>query len=40
MRLSARIGELKDKGHDIDVKMVKFKSRYGRVAHFARYSLA
>ena len=39
MRLSARIWDLRHRGHEIRQEMVRDKNRYGEPVSFARYTL-
>ena len=38
-RLSARICELRDMGHNIKTDMISCKNRRGRISNFAKYTL-
>lgn len=39
MRLGARIWDLRHEGYAIVTESVRFKSRSGRIGHYARYRL-
>ena len=38
-RLAARINDLRNEGHNIETKTVKFKNRHGESVSVAEYSL-
>tara|TARA_R100000388_G_scaffold27329_1_gene21294 strand:- start:122 stop:358 length:237 start_codon:yes stop_codon:yes gene_type:complete len=39
MRLTSRICELKDEGHDIKSELISSKNRFGEKVSFSKYSL-
>ena len=39
MRLASRVSDLKRAGHDITMKMVSAKNRYGEETRFGEYTL-